>query len=110
MVASCPVLVLPGRLDAALAVWLTLGRRLLARLCGAGEEAPAGKATLLRKAASTLGLVDIVPVRRHGDAVEPLASGHLPLSALAQADGWIAIPADSEGHPAGATVDVRPLP
>ena len=27
-----PVLIVPGRLDAALAVWLTLGRRMLARL------------------------------------------------------------------------------
>ena len=33
-----PVLLLPGRLDAALAVWLTVGRRMLARL--AARQAP----------------------------------------------------------------------
>jgi molybdopterin molybdotransferase len=34
MIGSRPVLLLPGRLDAALAAWLILGRRLLARLTG----------------------------------------------------------------------------
>jgi molybdopterin biosynthesis enzyme len=109
VVAEYPVLVVPGRFDAALAVWLTLGRRLATRLCGGGEER-ADNAILSRKLSSALGLVDIVPVRRHGDAAEPLASGHLPLSVLARADGFIRVPADSEGFPAGATVEVRPLP
>jgi molybdopterin biosynthesis enzyme len=104
-----PVLVVPGRLDAAFAAWVTLGRRMLARLGGGGEE-PAFTAKLARKIASNLGFVEIAVVRRCGDAVEPLASGRLPLSALAQADGWLAIPADSEGFPAGALVEVRPLP
>ena len=40
-----PVLVVPGRLDAALAVWLTLGARMLARLCGV---APHAQATTVR--------------------------------------------------------------
>jgi molybdopterin biosynthesis enzyme len=82
---------------------------MLARLGGGGEE-PAFTAKLARKIASNLGFVEIAVVRRCGDAVEPLASGRLPLSALAQADGWLAIPADSEGFPAGALVEVRPLP
>ncbi len=34
MVEARPVLLLPGRLDGALAAWLLLGRRMLARLCG----------------------------------------------------------------------------
>ena len=38
IVGQRPVLLVPGRLDAALAVWLTLGRHLLARLSGAIEE------------------------------------------------------------------------
>ena len=69
-----PVLLLPGRLDAALAVWLTLGRRLLHRLAGGRVfEDPVETLTLARKLASTVGLAELVPVRRSGDAVEPLA-------------------------------------
>ena len=107
-VGSRPVLLLPGRLDAALAVWLVLGRRLLARLSGCGEEEPAGKATLARKVASSLGLAEVIPVRMRAGAAEPIASGYVPFSALAQADGWILVPADSEGYPPGAEVVIRP--
>ena len=42
-------------------------------------------------------------------AVEPIGSGYVPLSALAEADGWILVPADSEGYPPGAEVVVRPF-
>ncbi len=105
---SRPVLLLPGRLDAALAVWLVLGRRLLARLSGCSEEEPAGKARLARKVASSLGLAEVIPVRMRAGAAEPIASGYVPFSALAQADGWILVPADSEGYPPGAEVVIRP--
>ena len=105
-----PVLLLPGRLDAALAVWLTLGRRVLARLAGGSDSEPATTAPLVRKVTSTVGLAEIVPVRRVGDGVEPLAAKYLPLSALARADGWILVPAESEGYPAGAGVSVRAWP
>jgi molybdopterin molybdotransferase len=101
---------LPGRLDAAIAVWLVIGRRLMARLCDAGEEESATKAKLARKVASTLGLAEFVPVRLRDGAVEPIASGYVPLTALAQADGWILVPADSEGYPPGTEVMVRPWP
>ena len=107
-----PVLVLPGRLDAALAVWLVVGRRMLERLAAAKANAhePAETLTLARKVASTVGLAEVVPVRRNGDHAEPLASKYLPLSSLARSDGWILVPADSEGYAAGAQVQVRPWP
>jgi len=105
-----PVLLLPGRLDAALAVWLLVGRRLLARLCGGDDNEATATATLARKVASPVGLAEFVSLRRHGDIVEPLAAKYLPLSALARADGWILVPAESEGYPEGATVAVRPWP
>jgi molybdopterin biosynthesis enzyme len=60
--------------------------------------------SLARKVASTLGLAEVVPVRIRDGAVEPIASGYVPLSALAEADGWIVVPADSEGYPPGAEV------
>jgi molybdopterin molybdotransferase len=107
-----PILMLPGRLDAALSVWLTIGRPLLRRLSGvtAKDSEPTENLTLTRKIASTVGLSEVVPVRRDGDKAEPLASKYLPLSALARADGWVLVPADSEGYADGAQVEVRPWP
>ena len=63
-IGSRPVLLLPGRLDAALAVWLVVGRRLLARLAGGDDRELAASATLTRKVASPVGLAEFVPVRR----------------------------------------------
>jgi molybdopterin biosynthesis enzyme len=110
LVGPRPVLLLPGRLDAALAVWLVIGRHLLSRLGGVADERPATKARLARKVASTLGLAEVVPVRMREGAADPIASGYVPLSALAQADGWLLVPADSEGYPPGAEVMIRPWP
>ena len=108
-----PVLLLPGRLDAVLAVWLLLGRSLVAKLAGGagdGDHEPARALPLKRKATSTIGMTEIVPVRCAGGMAEPLASGYLSLTALAQSDGWIVVPADSEGFPQGAPVSVRSWP
>jgi molybdopterin biosynthesis enzyme len=105
-----PVLLLPGRVDAALAGWLTVGRRMLARLCFRLMEEQPFPAELGRKIASPLGLAEVVPIRRRAGLVEPLASGYLPIQALARSEGWILIPADSEGHPQGARVIVRSWP
>jgi molybdopterin biosynthesis enzyme len=104
-----PVLLLPGRIDAALAVWLVIGRRWLGRLTARGDEQMPLMAELSGKITSTVGMAEVVPVRRENGKVEPLASGYLPLSALARADGWVLVPAASEGFPAGAWVAVRPL-
>jgi molybdopterin molybdotransferase len=109
-VGARPVLLLPGRLDAALAVWLLIGARILARLCGSSEAPRAATARLTRKAASSLGMAELIPVRCRGATAEPLASGYLSLQTLAQSDGWILVPADSEGYPAGHDVMVRPWP
>jgi molybdopterin molybdotransferase len=105
-----PVLLLPGRIDAALAGWLTIGRRMLARRAFRLIEEQPFAAELARKIASPLGLAEVVAVRRRLGKVEPVAQGYLSMQALAHAEGWILIPADSEGHPAGARVVVRPWP
>ena len=101
---------LPARLDAALAAFLVVGQPLLRRLTGATTSEPTMPVTLARKIASTVGLAEVVPVRRNGDGVEPLASGHWPLHALARADGWIFVPAESEGFAARAQLEMRPFP
>jgi molybdopterin molybdotransferase len=110
MVATRPVLLLPGRIDSALAVWVLLGQRMLARLAASRDEPQAGTARLTRKVASNLGLAEVIPVRVRDQEAEPLGSGYLPLQTIAQADGWIVVGADREGYPAGTAVMVRPWP
>jgi molybdopterin biosynthesis enzyme len=70
-----------------------------------GETLP-----LARKVTSTVGLAEVVPVRRNAGQLEPLAAKYLPLSSLARSDGWILVPADSEGFAAGTPVLVRAWP
>ena len=103
----------PGQrhiIDAALAVWHMLGQAMLARLA-ANEEQPCMRAAkLTRKVASSAGLAELVPVRCEGLFASPLASGYAPVSALAQANGWILVPAGSEGYQAHSEVMIRPWP
>ena len=62
------------------------------------------------KVTSTVGLAEVIPVRRSGAMAEPLAAKYLSLATLARSDGWILVPAESEGYSAGAEVQVRPWP
>jgi molybdopterin biosynthesis enzyme len=105
-----PVLLLPGAIDAALAAWLVLGRALMRRLTVHIDEEESYSAALSRKVASTIGIADVILVRRTGENAEPLTSGTFPLSAIAQANGWVLVPAEREGYAAGTRVSVRPLP
>jgi molybdopterin biosynthesis enzyme len=105
-----PVLLVPGRLDAALAVWLLIGRHLVAKLTGGRVEDWPAMMPLKRKVTSTIGLTELVPVSCAGGVAEPLASGYLSFAALARSDGWIVVPADSEGYAAGTSVAVKPWP
>ena len=65
------------------------------------------RATLTRKLSSTIGRLDYARVRVTEDAVEPLAIGGASvLSSTTRADGFVIVPADSEGFAAGADVEV----
>jgi molybdopterin biosynthesis enzyme len=110
MANSRPVLLLPGRLDAAISAWFLVGRGMLARLRGGTDEDHGSTATLARKISSTVGITEMVLVQRTDEGVLPLAAKYLPITAFGHADGWLLVPAASEGYPAGATVSVRPLP
>ncbi len=66
--------------------------------------------SLKRKVASAIGMTELIPVRCSDGMAEPLASGYLSLSALTQSDGFIVVPADSEGFAAGTQVAVTPWP
>ena len=105
-----PAVLLPGRMDCAVAVFVAVARPLLARLSGATEEPAAIPATLRRKVTSTIGMTEIIPVRCDDAGADPLASSILPILALTRADGYIIVPPDSEGFPAGSTVAIYPLP
>jgi molybdopterin biosynthesis enzyme len=107
MAKGHPVLMLPARLDAAMAAFLIVGDALLRRLTGALTSKPAMPVTLARKINSTIGLAELVPVRRVADGVEPLGSGHWPAQALTRADGWVLVPPDSEGFAAGTQLEMR---
>jgi molybdopterin molybdotransferase len=108
-VGSTPVLIIQGRLDAALATWHVLGTRIMARLAGRTDTPVVRHAKLARKIASTIGLVEFVPVATEGDLVTPLASGYLPWRVLAQATGYVLVPAQQEGFAPGTLVPVNPL-
>ena len=111
MCSNRPVLLLPGRIDATIAGWLTLGLPLVDRLAGSHEGSdPSTVAKLSRKVASPIGLTEIVPVRLAKGRAEPIASGYWPLAPLAGTDGWIVVTANSEGFPAGSEVVIRPWP
>jgi molybdenum cofactor synthesis domain-containing protein len=103
-----PALLLPGRPEAALAVHLTLGRPLLSALTGI-RSPERETAILRRKITSTIGVSDVVFVRRSADGIEPLGGVELPLSRLAEADGAILVEPEREGYPDGATCEVLPL-
>jgi molybdopterin molybdotransferase len=105
-----PVLLIPGRLDAALAVWLLIGRHLVTKLTGGKVEDEPVVMPLKRKVVSTIGMTELMPVRVAGGMAEPLASGYLSVASLARSDGWIVVPADSEGFMEGTPVAVRPWP
>ncbi|MCJ2037325.1 molybdopterin-binding protein [Methylobacterium sp. J-068] len=103
-----PVLLLPGRPDAALSAFLALGHPLIDGLSGA--TAPVSRVEpLSRKVTSTIGLSEIVFTRREAGGVTPLGGADLPLQSLMEADGAILLAPDSEGYPAGTRVEVLPL-
>jgi len=109
-VGESPVLLIPGRLDAILAAWLLIGRHLTARLGGGTVADDSVGLPLRRKVTSTIGMTELVPVRHADGFVEPLGCGYLSFTALTRSDGFIVVPADSEGFAEGTQVAVRPWP
>jgi molybdopterin molybdotransferase len=63
-----------------------------------------------RRIASLTGRTDVVRVTVRADVVEPLSpakgSGASVLSSVTQADGFVIVPHDTEGHEAGEVVRV----
>lgn len=92
---------------AGLLAWLALGAPLLRRLAGLPDIRTI-RLRLTRRIASAVGFADYVLVRIRGEEAEPLASADAPsLALLAEADGIVILPPQSEGLPAGATIAVQ---
>jgi molybdopterin molybdotransferase len=102
-----PVLALPGRPEAAFAVWLALGGPMIRALAGAREPAPLEAAPLARKIASAPGLCEIVLVEQAEGLWSPCAPS---LAGMARAQGFLLTAAGSEGFAAGALVAPASLP
>jgi molybdopterin molybdotransferase len=103
------VFLLPGNPVSCLCAYDFFAGRAI-RLCGG--RAPdwphrMKQAVVARKIVSAIGRVDYCRVRCIGDQVEPLAlAGASILSSTTRADGFVIIPAESEGYAPGTPVVV----
>jgi molybdopterin molybdotransferase len=104
-----PVFLLPGNPVSCLCAYDLFASRAVRGLGGRDRGLPYRRCRLplARKVASMVGRVDYVRVQVSGGQVEPLAvSGASILSSTTRADGFVLVPADSEGHAAGEEVEV----
>lgn len=104
-----PVFLLPGNPVSCLCAYDLFAGRAMRRLGGRCPELPYRSLSLplAAKVASAVGRVDYVRVRIHEGRAEPLAvSGASILSTTTVADGFVLVPRDSEGYPAGEIVTV----
>lgn len=109
-VAGKPVFLMPGNPVSCLCAFDLFVGRAIRRLGGRPNDAPARivSARLASNLSSAIGRVDYVRVRFIApDAIEPLAIGGAAiLTSTVRADGYVVVPKDLEGYPAGAIVDV----
>jgi molybdopterin molybdotransferase len=103
------VFLLPGNPVSCLCAYDFFAGRAIRALGGRTKTWPyrSIRAPLTRKLSSQIGRLDYARVRVIDGAVEPLAiSGASVLSSTTRADGFVIVPADSEGFAPRAEVDV----
>ena len=103
------VFLLPGNPVSCLCAYDFFAGRAIRAASGRSRDWPYRtiRAPLKRKLVSTVGRLDYARVSVTDNTAEPLAiSGASILSSTTRADGFVIVPADSEGFPAGAEVDV----
>lgn len=109
-IGSTLVFLLPGNPVSCLCAYDFFAGRAIRRLGGRPAEWPyrQTRAPMLRKIVSQVGRVDYVRVKVTNQGVEPLAlSGASMLSSTTRADGFVVVPAESEGHGPGSEVTVH---
>ncbi len=103
------VFLLPGNPVSCLCAYDFFAGRAIRRLGGRPSDWPyrTASAPVARKIVSQVGRVDYVRVKVGDGGVEPIAlSGASMLSSTTRADGFVVVPAQSEGHGAGTDVTV----
>lgn len=103
------VVLLPGNPVSCLCAYDFFAGRAIRVFGGRPSDWPYRRvrAPLKRKISSTIGRMDYLRVRLEQGQVEPLAIGGASvLSSTTRADGFVLIPDDSEGYPAGTEVEV----
>lgn len=103
------VFLLPGNPVSCLCAYDFFAGRAIRVLSGRSRDWPYRRvrAQLTRKLVSTVGRVDYARVQVRGHDAEPIAiSGASILSSTTRADGFVIVPADSEGFPPGVEVEV----
>ena len=109
-IAARMVFLIPGNPVACLCAYDFFAGRYLRKLAGGGHDWPYVSVfrKLKNKLVSMIGRTDYARVRLSGDAhVETLAvSGASMLSSTTQSDGFVIVPADSEGYAVETEVEV----
>lgn len=107
MLNGVPVLLVPGAPHACFAIYHLLVSPALRRLAGL-PSMTGTQGVLDRKVVSGVGFADMVQIRRSDATVTPVGPpGAGSLAHAAQADGFMVVPGNSEGYPAGASVTVH---
>ncbi|MFU8794793.1 MAG: gephyrin-like molybdotransferase Glp [Dethiobacteria bacterium] len=115
LLASCngkPVLGLPGHPVSALNIFAIFGEKIINRLTGKAERTfhPTVSATLSRNISSRSGRTEYVRVKLQADKdiinAVPVFGRSGMMRTLAEADGLLVIPAESEGLRAGTKVKI----
>lgn len=103
------VFLLPGNPASCLCAYDFFAGRAIRQLAGRSGEWPYRRieAPLSRKLVSVVGRLDYARVAIAGGQAKPIAiSGASILTSTVHADGFVILPADSEGYEKGATVEV----
>lgn len=103
------IFLLPGNPVSCLCAYDFFAGRAIRVFGGRSRHWPyrSTRVKLSRKLVSTVGRVDYARIAIENGLAEPLAvSGASILTSTTRADGFVVIPADSEGYPPGAEVEV----
>ncbi|HTS23303.1 MAG TPA: gephyrin-like molybdotransferase Glp [Casimicrobiaceae bacterium] len=108
-IGEVPVFLLPGNPVSCLCAYDFFAGRAIRLRGGRASDWPHRtiRAVVARKIVSAIGRVDYCRVRLAEGMVEPIAlSGASILSSTTRADGFVVVPAESEGYGPGAEVSV----
>ncbi len=103
------VFLLPGNPVSCLCAYDFFAGLAIRRMSGISDSWPyvQTRLRLRRKLVSTVGRLDYARVRLVDGEIEPISiSGASILSSTTRADGFVVVPEDSEGYPAGAVIAV----